>query len=77
MVVTGAAAETQYMLSLKYNHVVFNGSTPIARHVAAAAAKYLTPTVPELGGQYPAIVTKTANVDLAAERIVTTTFNER
>lgn len=73
-VVTGAASETQYMLSHKYDHVFFTGSTPVAKHVAAAAAKHLTPTVLELGGQCPAIVTKTANVDLAAKRIASVKF---
>ncbi|KAF2035041.1 aldehyde dehydrogenase 3H1 [Setomelanomma holmii] len=67
--VSGGAAETQYMLTHKFDHVFFTGSTPVAKHVAAATAKHLTPTVLELGGQGPAIVTKTANVDLAAKRI--------
>ncbi|KAF2820846.1 aldehyde dehydrogenase [Ophiobolus disseminans] len=73
-VVTGGASETQYMLSHKYDHVFFTGSTPVARHVAAAAAKHLTPTVLELGGQCPAIITKSANVDLAAKRIAAAKF---
>ncbi|KAH6616459.1 Aldehyde/histidinol dehydrogenase [Boeremia exigua] len=72
--VTGAASETQYMLSHKFDHIFFTGSTPVAKHVAAAAAKHLTPTVLELGGQCPAIVTKTANVDLAAKRIAAAKF---
>jgi aldehyde dehydrogenase (NAD+) len=72
--VSGAAKETQYMLSHKFDHVFFTGSTPVAKHVAAATAKHLTPTVLELGGQGPAIVTKTANVDLAAKRIASAKF---
>ncbi|KAF3048812.1 hypothetical protein E8E11_004193 [Didymella keratinophila] len=73
-VVTGAASETQYMLSHKFDHVFFTGSTPVAKHVAAAAAKHLSPTVLELGGQCPAIVTKSANVELAAKRIAAAKF---
>lgn len=73
-VVTGGASETQYMLSHKFDHVFFTGSTPVARHVALAAAKHLTPTVLELGGQCPAIITKTANVDLAAKRVASVKF---
>jgi aldehyde dehydrogenase (NAD+) len=72
--VTGGGPETQYMLTHKYDHVFFTGSTPIAKHIAAAAAKHLTPTVLELGGQGPAIVTKTANIDLAAKRIASAKF---
>lgn len=72
--VSGGASETQYMLSHKFDHVFFTGSTPVAKHVAAATAKHLTPTVLELGGQGPAIVTATANVDLAAKRIAQAKF---
>jgi len=72
--VSGAAQETTYMLTHKFDHVFFTGSTPIARHVAAATAKHLTPTVLELGGQGPAIVTRSANVDLAAKRIASAKF---
>lgn len=62
-IVTGAAQETGYMLQQRFDHIFFTGSTAVAKHVAAAAAKYLTPTVLELGGQAPAIVTKTANIN--------------
>jgi aldehyde dehydrogenase (NAD+) len=72
--VSGGAQETTYMLTHKFDHVFFTGSTPIARHVATATAKHLTPTVLELGGQGPAIVTKSANVDLAAKRIASAKF---
>ncbi|KAH8731066.1 aldehyde dehydrogenase 3I1 [Phaeosphaeriaceae sp. PMI808] len=72
--VSGAAAETQYMLTQKFDHVFFTGSTPVAKHIAAATAKHLTPTVLELGGQGPAIVAKTANIDLAAKRIAAAKF---
>lgn len=71
-VVTGGIKETQYILSHKFDHVFFTGSTPVARHIAAAAAKHLTPTTLELGGQGPAIVAKSANIDLAAKRIAAT-----
>jgi aldehyde dehydrogenase (NAD+) len=42
--------------------------------VAAAAAKHLTPTVLELGGQGPCFVTKSCDVELAARRISNTKF---
>ena len=73
-VVTGASSETQYMLSYKYDHIFFTGSTPVAKHIVAAAARHLTPTVLELGGQCPAIVTKSANIDIAAKRIAAAKF---
>lgn len=57
------------MLERKWNHIFYTGGSNVGRIVAAAAAKHLTPTVLELGGQAPAIVCKTANIDLAAKRI--------
>ena len=68
-IVTGGPQETGYILQQKFDHIFFTGSASVARHIAVAAAKNLTPTVLELGGQGSAIVTKTANVDLAAKRI--------
>lgn len=68
-VVTGGAAETGALLQRKYDHIFFTGSVPVARHIAAAAAKHLTPTVLELGGQCPAIVTSSADVEAAARDI--------
>ena len=68
-VVTGGPKETSSMLERKYDQIFYTGSNKIARHVTAAAAKYLTPVVLELGGQGPAIVTNTADIELAAKRV--------
>ena len=67
--VTGGPAETGRILERKFNHIFFTGSSTIARHITSAAAKHLTPTVLELGGQGPAIVTGSANIDLSAKRL--------
>jgi aldehyde dehydrogenase (NAD+) len=42
----------------------------VGRIVARAAAEYLTPTTLELGGKSPAYVDASADVALAAKRIV-------
>ncbi|KAI9371067.1 Aldehyde/histidinol dehydrogenase [Aspergillus egyptiacus] len=68
-VVTGGPAETGRLLQRKFDQIFFTGSVPVARHVAAAAAKHLTPTVLELGGQCPAIVTSSADIEVAARDI--------
>jgi aldehyde dehydrogenase (NAD+) len=68
-VVTGGAAETGRLLQRKFDHIFFTGSVPVARHIAAAAAKHLTPTVLELGGQCPAIVGASADIEAAAKDI--------
>lgn len=55
--------------------VAFTGGGPTARHIAAAAAEQLTPTVLELGGNDPAIFLPDA--DLSAEpmrRLVLASF---
>lgn len=62
------------ILEHEFNHIFFTGPSNVARYITAAAAKHLTPTVLELGGQGPAIVTKTTNVDLAAKRITYAKF---
>jgi aldehyde dehydrogenase (NAD+) len=67
--VTGGPAETGKILENRFDHIFFTGSGKVAKYITAAAAKFLTPTVLELGGQGPAIVTSSANVDLAAKRI--------
>lgn len=72
--VTGGPQETSKVLEKRFNHIFFTGSNKIARFITAAAAKHLTPTVLELGGQGPAIVTNTANIDLAAKRIAAAKF---
>lgn len=72
--ITAGPAETTELLKLKFDHIFFTGSTKVAKFVAAAAAKNLTPTVLELGGQGPAIITRSADCDLAAKRIAYAKF---
>ncbi|KAJ5217161.1 hypothetical protein N7468_010169 [Penicillium chermesinum] len=73
-VVCGGVPETTALLELPFNHIFFTGSGNVGRHVSKAAAKHLTPVTLELGGQCPAIVGRTANVDQAAKRIAFAKF---
>lgn len=73
-IVTAGPAETGYILEKRFNQIFFTGSSRVARHITAAAAKHLTPTVLELGGQGPCIVAKSADIDLAARRITSAKF---
>ncbi len=50
--------------------IFYTGGSAVARIVSKAAAAQLTPVVLELGGKSPCIVDKTANLRLAARRIV-------
>jgi len=54
----------------QFGLVFYTGGAVVARIIAKAAAAQLTPVVLELGGKSPCIVDKTANLRLAARRIV-------
>ncbi|HEX2549399.1 MAG TPA: aldehyde dehydrogenase family protein, partial [Gammaproteobacteria bacterium] len=69
-VIEGAIPETSALLAEKFDHIFFTGSPNVGKIVALAAAKNLTPTTLELGGKSPCIVDDSANLAVAAERIV-------
>ncbi len=69
-VVTGGRAENQALLEQKFDFVFFTGSQAVGREVLRHTAEYLTPAVLELGGKSPCIVDESANIKLAAKRIV-------
>jgi aldehyde dehydrogenase (NAD+) len=68
-VVNGAVAETTALLEQKFDHILYTGNSQVARIIAAAAAKHLTPTTLELGGKSPAIVDDKTNLPVSARRI--------
>ena len=53
----------------RWDHIFYTGNGTVGRVVMAAAAKHLTPVTLELGGKSPAIVDRSANLDVAARRI--------
>lgn len=69
-VVTGGRAENTALLDQKFDLVFFTGSQTVGKEVLRRAAEHLTPAVLELGGKSPCIVDATANIKLAAKRIV-------
>lgn len=68
-VAKGSVPETTEILKLKFDKIFFTGSPKVGQIVYEAAAKNLTPVTLELGGKSPAIVTASANFDVAAKRI--------
>ncbi|WP_262708765.1 MULTISPECIES: aldehyde dehydrogenase [unclassified Chryseobacterium] len=66
----GGIDETTELLKLRFDKIFFTGSTKVGKIVYKAAAEQLTPVVLELGGKSPVIVTKNANLEVAAKRIV-------
>ncbi len=69
-VVMGGRKENQALLDKKFDMVFFTGSQNVGKEVLRHTAEHLTPTVLELGGKCPCIVDDTANIELAAKRIV-------
>ena len=68
-VVEGGVDVSTALLDQRWDHIFFTGSTAVGKVVAKAAAEHLTPTVLELGGKSPAIVTADSDLDLAAHRM--------
>ena len=69
-VVLGCHKESESLLSNNFDYICFTGSTSVGKIVMGAASKHLTPVTLELGGKSPCIVDETANIKLAARRIV-------
>jgi aldehyde dehydrogenase (NAD+) len=69
-VVQGGIPESQLLLAQHWDHIFFTGSVRVGKIVAMAAARNLTPNILELGGKSPCIVDETADIKLAARRII-------
>ena len=69
-VVTGGRAENNSLLEEHFDYIFFTGSQAVGKEVMRKASEHLTPVALELGGKSPCIVDKTANLRLAAKRIV-------
>ena len=69
-VVTGGRAENAALLEQNFDFVFFTGSQAVGKEVLRHTAEHLTPAVLELGGKSPCIVDASANIKLAAKRIV-------
>lgn len=69
-IVMGGRAENTALLDQKFDFVFFTGSQSVGKEVLRRTAEHLTPAVLELGGKSPCIVDASANIKLAAKRIV-------
>lgn len=69
-VVLGGRAENAHLLEKKFDFVFFTGSQEVGKVVLRHTAEHLTPAVLELGGKSPVIVDESANIPLAAKRII-------
>jgi aldehyde dehydrogenase (NAD+) len=69
-VVEGGVAEAAALLAERFDHIFYTGNGTVGRVVLEAAAKHLTPVTLELGGKCPCIVDQSADLDVAARRIL-------
>lgn len=69
-VVTGGREENNHLLEQKFDYIFFTGSKAVGQMVLEKAAVHLTPATLELGGKSPCIIDRSADLKLAAKRIV-------
>lgn len=65
----GAVSETTALLNEKWDKIFYTGNTQVGTIIAKKAAETLTPVCLELGGRNPAVVTKHADLRIAARRL--------
>lgn len=58
------------LLELKFDYIFFTGGKNLGSLVYQAASRNMTPVTLELGGKSPVVVDESANIALAAKRIV-------
>lgn len=68
--VEGGLEVSQKLLAERWDYIFFTGSPTVGKIIAKAAAENLTPVTLELGGKNPCIIDETANLKLAAKRII-------
>ena len=69
-VVTGGRTENTSLLEEHFDYIFFTGSQNVGKEVMKKASVHLTPVTLELGGKSPCIIDSTADLKLAARRIV-------
>ncbi|CAM4455182.1 aldehyde dehydrogenase (NAD+) [Paenibacillus endophyticus] len=69
-VIEGERETTSLLIHAPVDYIFFTGSIGVGKIVMEAAAKRLVPVTLELGGKSPVIVDSSANLELAAKRII-------
>ncbi len=68
--VSGGEKNREELLDQKFDYIFFTGGAKAGRQVMKRAAENLTPLTLELGGKSPCIIEESADLSLAAKRIV-------
>ncbi|QKX61650.1 uncharacterized protein TRUGW13939_08802 [Talaromyces rugulosus] len=69
-VITGGVEETTELLDLRWEHIFYTGNSRVGKIVAEKAARGLCPTTLELGGKSPVFIHESANLSIAAHRLM-------
>lgn len=69
-VVKGGREANQSLLEEKFDYIFFTGGVSVGKLVMQKASAHLTPVTLELGGKSPCIVERSADLQIAARRIV-------
>ncbi len=69
-VVQGGHTQNTALLQQHFDYIFFTGSKNVGKIVMKSAAEHLTPVTLELGGKSPVIVDKSADIKMAARKIV-------
>ena len=73
-IVEGEKDLVQELIHAPFDYIFFTGSVAVGKLVMRAASDRLTPISLELGGKSPVIIDETANLDVAAKRLVWAKF---
>ena len=68
--IQGGIPQSTALLDQKWDKIFYTGSPGVGKIIAKKAAETLTPVTLELGGRNPAIVTRNADIRLAARRLL-------
>lgn len=71
-IVDGDVSVSQYLLTLKFNHIFFTGSPTVGKIVMQAAAAHLCSVTLELGGKSPLIIDESADLKTTCRFAATT-----
>ena len=66
----GEVEVAQALLCQRFDYIFFTGSPRVGKIVMQAAAEHLTPVTLELGGKSPCIVDTSADIKIAARRLI-------
>ncbi|MGB5981706.1 MAG: aldehyde dehydrogenase [Nonlabens sp.] len=69
-VIQGDAEVSKKLTSLAWDYLFFTGSPKVGNMIYKAAAEHMTPVTLELGGKNPCVIHESANIKVAAKRIV-------